>query len=617
MVACAASSGAHASNMTVYATHSGLSGATTPSARPSAITQSGYRDAGDGGWAEYDWNATSTATADGVAVVLPSGQSSATAGRYILRIPPGSGISPLFYGAKGDDATDDTAAIQAALTGAVTISAPLHFDCGHVYKVASGSLTSSGIAIIKGCPPVGNDGVNGAQNCSSGIDASGLNANLFVLSGPSGRIEDMCLQMASRGSQASAGAAVLLGGSDMESFGLERNTILRPYDGISFGGGASPNNLVRNSWARDNTIRDPARYGIAVGLGTTGGATVGITLDNNAIGCDHLTGIGFAFFDGAVKWDGTTVGPNNCYINSEIVPGANQNVNGEFHGVLGDSAGSHGGTNPMELYIEPQSASATINWLLFKGIWAGGVASGDTEVYLGNRYGGGCSNIQFDGMRAHSAPSQTDPIVDIEGCTNVTITASQIDAWMAGTVATGVNINISGSNSAPSRLTFTGNHVGTVAGATLTNAIQITSGNTGNPAYMTLVGNELTEANTPINWTPAITQSQYIMNIYDNSGIDDNCNTSMALSGSGTATYITIPASASCVHITGGGTLYNIFGAWANRKVALIADNGLKLAPGGTTAANGGLYGICGGTLTVPAAGAAFLQNGPNCWLHQ
>jgi polygalacturonase len=128
IAACAAGSGAQASNMTVYGTHSGLTGATTPSASPSAITQSGYRAAGDGGWAEYDWNPTSTATADGVAVVLPSGQSSGTAGRYILRIPPGSGVSPLLYGAKGNDATDDTAAIQAALTGAVTIGAPLYFD---------------------------------------------------------------------------------------------------------------------------------------------------------------------------------------------------------------------------------------------------------------------------------------------------------------------------------------------------------------------------------------------------------------------------------------------------------------------------------------------------------
>jgi hypothetical protein len=161
----------------VFASHAALtSGATMPPAIPSEIVQSGYYAPGDGGWAEYDWSPTSTATADGVAVILPIGRSSSTPGRYVLRVAPGSGISPVLYGAKGDNTTDDTAAIQAALTGAVTIGIPLYFDCNHLYKVVSGSLTSSRKVIIKGCPPVGNDGVGNAQNCLSGIDASGLNA---------------------------------------------------------------------------------------------------------------------------------------------------------------------------------------------------------------------------------------------------------------------------------------------------------------------------------------------------------------------------------------------------------------------------------------------------------
>jgi hypothetical protein len=108
--------------MIVYATHAGLtSGAPTPSTSTSVIAQQGYYAAGDGGWAEYDWNATSTATADGVFIILPSGQSPGTAGRYMLRIPA-EGIHPEAAGAycnQGFGAitgNDDTAAFNALIS---------------------------------------------------------------------------------------------------------------------------------------------------------------------------------------------------------------------------------------------------------------------------------------------------------------------------------------------------------------------------------------------------------------------------------------------------------------------------------------------------------------------
>ena len=52
-------------------------------------------------------------------------------------------------------------------------------------------------------------------------------------------------------------------------------------------------------------------------------------------------------------------------------------------------------------------------------------------------------------------------------------------------------------------------------------------------------------------------------------------------------------------------TIQNILGAWANRKVTLIADNGLTLATGGWT------YGICASNLTIPARGSGVPSERP------
>ena len=86
--------------------------------RVAFIAQGGYHAAGDGGWAEYAWDATSTAPADGVYTILPPGLTPDKPGRYVLRIPPG-GVHPEVGGAYCDQpfsATvsghDDTAALN-------------------------------------------------------------------------------------------------------------------------------------------------------------------------------------------------------------------------------------------------------------------------------------------------------------------------------------------------------------------------------------------------------------------------------------------------------------------------------------------------------------------------
>lgn len=73
----------------------------------------GYYTPGDGGGGDFYWNAASTATANDGTVLLPTGQSAGTAGR-LLRIYSGA-INVRWFGAKGDNSANDTAAIQAAV----------------------------------------------------------------------------------------------------------------------------------------------------------------------------------------------------------------------------------------------------------------------------------------------------------------------------------------------------------------------------------------------------------------------------------------------------------------------------------------------------------------------
>ena len=90
----------------------------------------------------WQWVLASTTTADDVLVVNPT---SGTAGRYKRIFDDPLYVS--WFGAVGDGATDDTAAIQAALDGCFTLGLrKLYFPAG-TYKVSSRMLIKSNIEL--------------------------------------------------------------------------------------------------------------------------------------------------------------------------------------------------------------------------------------------------------------------------------------------------------------------------------------------------------------------------------------------------------------------------------------------------------------------------------------
>jgi len=124
-----------------YPTHAAI--AALVQAGAPTISQAGYAAAGDGGFATYDWNPASLPTADGVTVILPTGQSSGTQGR-ILRA--NGALDPRVFGAKCDGATDDHAALAAWASALSAATAGLlSGDCRTSTAIAFPDL--SGIVI--------------------------------------------------------------------------------------------------------------------------------------------------------------------------------------------------------------------------------------------------------------------------------------------------------------------------------------------------------------------------------------------------------------------------------------------------------------------------------------
>lgn len=91
------------------------------------ISVQGYATAGDGGGGVFNWNSSSTATADGGTIIQATGVST---GRYLRQMSPNPQLNVKFFGAKCDGSTDDSTALQNAENAAVTLSGAVTYPGG-------------------------------------------------------------------------------------------------------------------------------------------------------------------------------------------------------------------------------------------------------------------------------------------------------------------------------------------------------------------------------------------------------------------------------------------------------------------------------------------------------
>jgi hypothetical protein len=243
-----------------FPTHAALvAGAPSASQMVVSIEQQGFYAAGDGGWASYDWSAASTVTADGVFAILPSGQSSGVAGRYMLRVPA-EGIHPEAAGAYcntpvgGTVANDDATAIQnlinylsnSGVSGG-TVVFNTHKN-GTTCVINSANLTVDSYVKLKGV------GLNSAVGNASQFPSLQLN---------------------------SAYSVVLNGGSALENIEIWRQGL------------ASQPSTVEGIYAYQQSLCDTVGINWTTGQCNSGTTSLAISVGQRGAKLNHVRVIGF------------------------------------------------------------------------------------------------------------------------------------------------------------------------------------------------------------------------------------------------------------------------------------------------------------------------------------
>jgi hypothetical protein len=581
-----------------------------PSTAYSGVVRLGYAAAGDSPAVAYTPStrpcSLNSGAGDGGSQI-PSAD-----GKCWIWSPPSGGVSPTVFGAIGDGVRDDTAAVQAAVDAAAAAGVPLRFDSIHLYVIGSPIRITSPVDIEGpfryGVWAVNQPAGDGPQKCPWGLVTRNTGITMINASAITGTIRGLCIDMTGdQLRQPGAGAAINLtpsdGGRYSSGWDIEQNTILQPYDGIRLGYDAGvltaccgAGTTADGDVVSHNTIVDPAHDGISNGYGTAGTvggpATVGITVWDNDIVCGKgglsRGHAGIAVYEGAIWYDGSENGPEGCNIGTLVAPGVisghQQSV--EFHGdgVFGDQSPKH------DLLIKPQGGFVSFVSIGGKHPWAN--ATGDVNSVLVDCTvsGSSCQNFTFGGFTVHGGSGQSRPIFDVEGGGGgpylLSITGSDIcqqGTPAAGAIALKLNQG-SVSSAAVGRWVISGNLIGTgcpgsadAVGISLT--VNSTAAGAANGA-VTIVGNDLSAVTRPISYTPSSANDRVIFQ--GNLGVDDDWPTVGVAGGA-----LVIPDAASTVVVASTGTLSTVNGAYAGRKVDLIAkaSGGFRLATGGNICA--------------------------------
>lgn len=513
-------------------------------------------------------------------------------GKCWLAIFPASGAPLSAWGGDRTGTTDATTKVQAAITALQNTGIKLLVDGRFLI---SNVLTAVGIIEIAGSTaPVSIY----SQNCPAGSTGFTVNSNINLLraTGATGSIHDLCLQMATAPGTRTSGAAINVGataGTQQGHFQVYRNSVINPYDGILVGGATDGTTQTNSDHVYDNMVTRPSHIGVAIGQNSTKASTVGTIIRDNQIACasgSNTNAIGVAFYDGAVTYYGGDGGPYLCNIGMQIMPGINQTVLGAFSDVLGDSSLTH------DLLIDTSDSTATIVYARFIGTWAGSITATDNPVLIKSTGNGKVNNILFSGHVSHSGPAQTVPIIDIQAGTNVTFTNSTACADGGGTnTGPGIRLGLAARNTI-----ITNNQINTCYGNLTTGVQVVNSGGVGTDVF-TIADNNFGNTTTPISYTPA----------GETAVIHDNIGTTAICPVVASASAISIPNAAACVHVSGTISVTQILNShWINRQLTLIADNGLTLSTGG------GSFGFCGVNKTFTAGAMARVQwnSVANCW---
>ena len=501
-------------------------------------------------------------------------------------------LSPMVWGAAGNGTADDTTAVQAAINSCGT-GFPLTFDAAHLYKITT-TLNITSPCIMQGPYRYGIWAVNQPTGSPPGTCPWGLvtrNTGITMINAAAitGTISNLCIDMTGDGtSNPGGGAAIQIKPPSIVTYSsgwtVSYNTILQPYDGITVPGNGPGTQCCGIGTSADgdviehNTIISPTHAALSFGANSAaiagGPGTVGITVTDNDIACKTTTSkanaYGIVIYEGAIWYDGSQNGPEGCHVGTAIIPGTlggdTQYVTFNGDGVFGDQSGTY------NLLIQPASGGyvypVTIGG---RGPWANTTTS-TSNLLIDGRVGGVIEEVAINGIFATAGGSATSPALDIEGGTNGPFDVHVGNSLFCGQgAATGTTaIKLNAATGATGRWTIEGNHIGTgcLFGRTVDVGISLTisSGSTANGA-VTIVGNDISVAATPISYTPNANDNVIIRN---NMGLD---NVSTGVTVNNGTTSITPPGMFyGVIGITGSGspTLTTMPGGYSNQHIEII-----------------------------------------------
>lgn len=510
---------------------------------------------------------------------------SSTVGQVWVRLTGGWGcnslgyVNPDWWGAVGNGSTDDTAAIQSAITAAPTGG---RLFLPRLYAVSSVFITSKPITIF---------GLNGGQGeysstCNTGLVTTTTNMSVFPALQAGSVVRDICITT----SLTNTSGVALGTAAAAHSVQFDHNQINGQCISIAVTG--SGTTQTKNALVSSNVIRPAANAAcaaFAIGQSSTGANTGDGVYRDNVVYCTN-SATGFYLYDSG----GDAFTNNNVYAcgyGTVIKPGANQQVLFAYFTstILGDYSANN------DLLIDTSSSTAGIASLFFIGTWTSGdgltSATGPSVLIQNTGGAGNFQGIKFLGHRTYNYTAGNDAFKISGG--NVKFVEVQNSHVCSGVTGSGSVAGIH-VTSGPAYTRLQNNVIGACdVGGSFPDGILVDSG----ANNFTITGNDLSTGTTA--WTILLsgTTSSTTAIVKDNAGVD---------------TGVTSVASAATISLF-AGSLYSITGTtaittintmWSGRLVYMTTPSGVAFNTGGN---------ICNAVTSAAGATVMGYWTG-SCW---
>lgn len=477
-----------------------------PAATNPFISRQGFYTAGDGGAAIYRGTNAACTTADNGAQVTGSD------GKCFIVDLSNQVPTPKLWGAKGDGATDDTTAVQAAMNYGGTI------NLGPNIYAVSGLVCNSPIKIVG---DEGNESGVTTYTGFSGFRPTSVNQVTLTLNvGCTGSIfKDVFIDSGASGTNTSGGAIRMVPQAityKISNITLSGISINAPCIGMDING-----NSINVERTFITQVQGAGCGAMRIGHNTINSLTTDVRIHNATLQANQSAPSDFGLkVEDSGGLDLDNVLALYSKIGTYIFPGASQAVIWTFasSSVFGDT------TLNEPLKIDTGDATAQVNGFFVTNSWASGfgATAGSAGILIANSGGVTPINQKFNGFQfnAMHVLSTSGNSVTVNDGYNVQFNGSQLCGAGddgAHPNAVGIELGVNVGN-----FMFNGSIIGNNCNGAVLGAnkyqIKLDGGNSG----LMITGNKLYGwATAAISGSPVQTSTVNASVIRDNLGVDD------------------------------------------------------------------------------------------------